>query len=147
MRLLVHSLEPALAGQGHERGPVQEGVGHPGHQIGGPGTQGAEAHAGPAGQAALDVGHEGAGLLVADRDELDRRSVERVRDVEGLLAGDPEDPSDPLGLEAPHQQVGGPLGAPVPGRVALRRHRPPIAVAPGRSTLTTDPKAPLRARS
>jgi hypothetical protein len=119
VRLLVHPLEPALPSQRDERGPVQERIGHARHEVRRAEAEGAEAHAGPTGQPTLDVGHEGAGLLVADRHELDRRALQRVGHIERLLAGDPEDPPDALGLEAPHEQVRGPFGRSSGGRCGL----------------------------
>src|SRR5207237_4648691 len=68
----------------------------------------AEADAGAAGQPAVDVGHVRAALLVADRDELDRRVRQRLVEVERLLPGDPENVLDALGLEALHEDVGCP---------------------------------------
>ena len=65
----------------------------------------AEADAGAAGQAAVHVGHVGPALLVANGDEVDRGVVERLVEVERLLARDAEDVLDALGLEALHEQV------------------------------------------
>ena len=65
-----------------------------------PGPERAEADAGRAREAAVHVGHVGAALLVAHGDELDRRSVERLVEIERLLARDAEDVPDALGLEA-----------------------------------------------
>ena len=70
-------------------------------------AEGAEAHAGAAGEAAEDVGHERGALLVADGHEGDRRAVERLAQVQRLLAGDAEDVLDALGLEALDEHVGG----------------------------------------
>ena len=73
-----------------------------------PGPERAEAHAGPAGEAAVGVGHERRPLLVAHREELDRlRVVERLVQVERLLARDPEDVLDALVLEAPDEELCG----------------------------------------
>ena len=57
------------------------------------------------GQAPVHVGHVGAALLVANRDEGDRRVLERLVEVERLLARDAEDVLDALGLQALHEQV------------------------------------------
>ena len=56
-------------------------------------------------QAAVHVGHVGPALLVANRDEGDRRVVERLVEIERLLARDPEDVLDALGLQALDEQV------------------------------------------
>ena len=105
VRLLVHALEVALAGERHERRAVEVGVGHRGDEVQRPGAERAEADAGVAGEAAVDVGHVGAALLVADRDELDRRARQRLVQVERLLAGDAEHVPDALGLEALDEDV------------------------------------------
>ena len=70
--LLVHPLEVGLAGQRDERRAIQERVGDCRDEVGGARAERPEADAGPAGEAADRVGHVGAALLVADRDELDR---------------------------------------------------------------------------
>ena len=105
VRLLVHPLEVALAGERHERRAVEEGVGDRGHEVQRARAERAEADAGAAGQPAVDVGHVGAALLVAHRDELDRRARQRLVQVERLLARDAEDVLDALGLEALHEDV------------------------------------------
>ena len=114
VRLLVHPLEVALAGERDERRAVEVGVRHRGHEVQRAGAERAEADARVPGQAAVDVGHVGAALLVAHRHELDRRARERLVQVERLLARDAEDVLHALGLEALHEDVDG---------LALR-HRP-----------------------
>ena len=119
MRLLVHALEVALAGERDERRAVEVRVRHRGHEVERARAERAEADAGVAGQAAVDVRHVGAALLVADRHELDRRARERLVQVERLLARDAEDVPDALGLEALDEDVAGlcvqPPGRSVPG--------------------------------
>ena len=105
VRLLVHALQVALAGERHQRRAVQVGVGHRGGQVQRAGAERAQAHAGVAGQAAVGVGHVAAALLVADGDEVDRRARERLVQVQGLLTRDAEDVLDPLGLQALHEHV------------------------------------------
>ena len=105
VRLLVHPLEVALAGERHQRRAVQVGVGHRGHEVQRARPERAEADARVAGQAAVDVGHVGAALLVADRHEVDRRARQRLVEVERLLARDAEDVLDALGLEALDEDV------------------------------------------
>ena len=78
---------PEMATSG---GVVHVGVGHAGHQIGGPGPERGQAHAGPAGQPPVDVGHEGGRLLVAGGDEADLAVQQDVQDVDVLLAGEAE---------------------------------------------------------
>ena len=107
--LLVHLGEAGLAGQRHHRRPVEVCVGEPGHEVRRPGPERPQAHAGLARQAAVRVGHERGALLVAHGDEGDlARRVERVVQVERLLAGDAEHVPDALVLEAVHEQVRGP---------------------------------------
>ena len=72
----------------------------PGDQVHGAGPESAEADAGAAGQAAVDVGHVGAALLMAHGHELHRGAREGLVQVERLLARDPEDALHSLGLEA-----------------------------------------------
>ena len=110
MGLLVHPLEVGLAGEGDERRAVEEGVADRRDEVHGPGTQRAEADAGAPGEAPVHVGHVGPALLVSNRDEGDRRARQRLVEVEGLLAGDPEDVLDPLGFQALDEHV---AGAPV----------------------------------
>ena len=105
VRLLVHALEVALAGQGDERRAVEERVGDRGDQVRGAGAERAEADAGALGEAAVHVRHVGAALLMANRDEVDTRVGERLVEVERLLARDPEDVLDPFDLQALHEQV------------------------------------------
>ena len=121
MRLLVHALEVALPGQGDERRTVEVGVGDRRDEVERAGPERAQAHAGATGQAAVDVGHVGAALLVAHGHELDRRTRERLVQVERLLARDAEDVRDALGLEALDEDVGGLSLAPSPEHITHRR--------------------------
>ena len=105
VRLLVHALEVALAGERDQRRAVEVGVGHRGDQVQRAGAERPQADAGAAGQAPVDVGHVGAALLVADGHELDRGVVERLVEVERLLARDAEHVRDALGLEALDEDV------------------------------------------
>ena len=72
-----------------------------------PGTQRGHAHARAAGQAAVDVGHEGRALLVVRGDELDRAVEQRIHDVDVLFAGDAEDVLDTFVLQALDEQFSG----------------------------------------
>ena len=83
MRLLVHALEVALSRERHQRRAVEVGVRHSGHEVESAGAERAETYAGVAGEAAADVGHVGAALLVANRDELDRASATATRSDRG----------------------------------------------------------------
>ena len=106
--LLVHLREARLARQRDHRRAVEVGVGEAGDEVGRAGPERAEADARPAGQAAVGVGHERPALLVPDRQELDRLGVvERIVQVERLLARDPEDVLDALVLEAPDEELCG----------------------------------------
>jgi len=102
----VHPVTTDLAGDGHDRHPVQIGVGQARGQVGRAGAECGQAQPGAPGEAPVDVGHEGRALLVAGRDEADGRVDEGVVEVEGLLAGAPEDVLHPFALEAADQQLG-----------------------------------------
>jgi hypothetical protein len=70
-----------------------------------PGPERRDAHAGPAGEAAVGGGHEGGGLLVAGEDELDRGGAQGLDRVEVLLARHPEDALHALPLQSRHQKI------------------------------------------
>jgi hypothetical protein len=103
--LLVHAAGVGLARDRDDRGAVHVGIGDAGHQIAGARPQGGEAHAGAAGQAAVDVRHEGGCLLVARQDELEIAVEQRLHHVDVLFARDAVDGVDPLVLEATHQEL------------------------------------------
>src|SRR4029079_18064989 len=65
-----------------------------------------QAHAGAAGEAPVDVGHEGRPLLVMDGDELDWAVEQRVNHVYVLSAGDAEDVIDAFVLEGLDEELG-----------------------------------------
>ena len=92
-----------------------------------PGPERAEADAGALGQAAVHVRHVGAALLVANRNEVDRRVGERLVEVERLLARDAEDVLDALHLQAFHEQVRR-LALHIPETSPLRSCRANVAV-------------------
>ena len=75
-----------------------------------PGPERPEADAGAPGEAPVHVGHVGPALLVSNRDEGDRGVGQRLVEIEGLLARDPEDVLDPFRLQALDEDV---AGAPV----------------------------------
>ena len=104
--LLVHALEVGLPGQRDERRAIKGRVGHGGDQVGRAGAEGAEAHAGSAGQAPVGIGHVRAALLVPDGHELDRRVGQGLVQVQRLLAGNAEYVPDALGLEALDEHIG-----------------------------------------
>ena len=87
-------------------GAGPKGVGDGRDQIGGAGTQCAQAHARAAGQAPVRVGHVGPALLVADGNELDRGRSQGFIEVERFLAGDTEDVFHALGFEALDEDFG-----------------------------------------
>jgi hypothetical protein len=95
------------------------GVGDGGDEVQRTRAERPEADPGAAGEAAAHVRHVGPALLVADGDEVDRRLVQRVVEVERLLARDAEDAADALGLEALDEDVGG----------ASRGHPPTLRLA------------------
>ena len=85
-----------------------------------PGPSVARAHAGAAGEPAVNVGHESGRLFVPRRDEADGTAQQRVHDVQILFAGDAEDDLDALVLKAADQQFGG-FHAIDPGRTKAWR--------------------------
>ena len=104
--LLVEPGRGALPGQHDHGGAVHVGVGHAGEQVGGAGPEGAQGAGGLAGEAAVDLGHEGRPLLVAAEHEVDVGVLQGHHHVGVLLAGDAEDVADSLGLEAADEQIG-----------------------------------------
>jgi hypothetical protein len=107
MGLLVDPVQPDLGRYRHHGRRVRGGVGGPEQQVDGSRPQGREADPGPAGQAPVDVGHEGGGLLVVDEDEPDVRAVtDRLDDPGVLLTGQSEDHTDALGVQAVGDQIG-----------------------------------------
>ena len=112
MRLLVQLVEPGLARDRDHRRVVEVGIGDPGHEVGGAGSEGGHRHRGAAGEAPVDVGHEGSALFVPRRDVADGvLSAERIEDVHRLLARHREDVLAALGGEALHEQRGGGPGS------------------------------------
>ena len=103
--LLVQPGGRALAGDADDRRPIHVGVGEAGDQIGRARAQRRHAHARPARQPPVDVGHERRPLLVPGRDELDRAVEQRIHDVDVLFAGNAEDVFDALVLEASYEQL------------------------------------------
>ena len=81
-RIPEHVLHHGRAGDNQHGALGVEGVGYAGQQVGGAGAVGGDAHAGPARDPAVTVGHEGRGLLVARGQELD--VVAAVHAVENL---------------------------------------------------------------
>ena len=110
MGLLVHPLDRALAREGDERRVVEVGIRDRGDEVQRSGPERAEADAGAPGQAADHVRHVGAALLLANGHERDRRMLQRVVEVERLLAGDAEHVAHAFGLEALDEDVGGAAG-------------------------------------
>jgi hypothetical protein len=98
MRLLVHALEVALAGECDERSAVEVSVRYRCHEVEGARTERAEADPGATGETSPHVGHVRAALLVPDWDEFDRRARQRLVQVERLLTRNPEDMLDALGF-------------------------------------------------
>jgi hypothetical protein len=103
---LVQALGAGLAGDGHQRRVVHVGVGHAGDEVGGPRSQGADADPGLAGEAAVDIGHEGGALFVAGGDEADIRVQQGVHDVQVFLAGNTEDVFHTFVFQTLHEQIG-----------------------------------------
>ena len=72
---LVQARGRALARDGDDRRAVHVGVGDAGDEVGGAGAERGHANARAAGEAPVDVGHEGRALLVVAGDELDRAAT------------------------------------------------------------------------
>ena len=117
--LLVEEAAGQLAGDGHDGRPVEVRVGQARGEVRRAGPEGRQAHARPAGEPPPDIRHERGRLLVADRDEADRRVEEGVVQVERLLARHAEDVADAFLLEAADQELG--TGH---GRASRRAARP-----------------------
>ena len=66
----VHFIGADLAGNGDQRGPVAVGIGDAGDQVGSPRAESGHADTGFAGQTAIDIGHEGCALFMADCNEF-----------------------------------------------------------------------------
>ena len=121
--LLVELVRGRLAGDRDHRGAVEVRVGDAGDEVRRARAERAHRDGGPAGQPAVDVGHERGALLVAGRDVADRLAPrQRVEDVHRLLAGHREDPAAVLGGEAVDEEVGGGTG-----RAGRRGHAPSVA--------------------
>ena len=86
----LHPVGAHLPGNGHQRCTVQIGICHAGDKVGGTGAKGGKAYAGPAGQAAIDIGHKGSALLVTHRDEPDMAVADGKHQIQRLLAGGAE---------------------------------------------------------
>ncbi len=104
---LVHARGRALPGNADDRRAVHVGVGKTGDEVGRAGSERRQANAGLAGEAAVNVGHEGGALLVPGGDELDTAADQRIHDVEIFFAGNPEYVFHALVFEAAHEQVAG----------------------------------------
>ena len=85
---------------------VHVGVGHAGHQVGGAGSQRGQADARPAGQAAVDVGHEGGPLLVSRRHKTNGTVQEHFEEVDVFLAGNAENVLHALIFQTADEQFG-----------------------------------------
>ena len=104
--LLVQPGGRALADNADQRGSVHVGIGNAGHQIGRPRPQRRQTDPGLAGQPAIDIRHEGGGLLVPAKDEIDRTVHQRQHDIGVLLARHAENVGDTLGLQTADEQIG-----------------------------------------
>ncbi len=96
---------PDLGGERDHRRRVRGRVGDAEQQVDRAGAERRRAHAGLAGQPAVDLGHERGRLLVADEHVADRGRRQRLDEMDVLLAGNPEHVRDALVLEAPDDQL------------------------------------------
>ena len=96
----VHLIRADLAGNGDEGRAVAVGVGYSRNEVRRAGAEGRHADAGLAGQAAVDVGHEGRALLMADGDKFDFRTFQGVHDRQVFFAGNAEYVMDSLFFQA-----------------------------------------------
>ena len=101
----MHALEVGLAGERDQRSAIQKRIGYRRDQIRGARSERAKAHAGPAGQPPVRVGHIGAALFVADRNETNRRVGQGLAEIERLLARNTEYVLNALRLEALDEHI------------------------------------------
>ena len=71
-----------------------------------PGPKSGQTDARFAGQPAVDIGHEGGGLLVPGGDEFDGAFQQGIHDVEVFLAGQAEKILHPFVFQATHKEFG-----------------------------------------
>ena len=90
VRFLVDPRRRRLARNGHQRGMIQVGVRHAGHQVGRARPERRQAYAGPSGQSPVNVGDEGGRLLVTRGDETNLAVRQDIQDVDVFFAGDAE---------------------------------------------------------
>ncbi len=101
---LVQARGGALPGDGDHGSAVHVGIGNTGHQVGGTRTQGGHANAGAAGEAAVDVGHEGGALLVFYGDEFNGAVDQRVHHIDIFFTREAEDVFHTLVFQALYKQ-------------------------------------------
>ena len=82
--------------QAEHRGAFQGCLGEPGEEVGGAGSERADADAGPPGELAFGVGHVGGGSLVVSQRELNPMALECVEQGQHFTAGDPVGATDAL---------------------------------------------------
>ena len=100
VRFLVDPRGGRLARNGHQRGVIQVGVRHAGHQVRGPRPERRQAHAGPSGQPPVHVGDEGGRLLVPRGDKADLAVRQDIQDIDVFFAGNAEDGLNALVFQA-----------------------------------------------
>ena len=105
MGLFIDPAQAHLGAEGHQRGAVRLGVGHPEQQVDGPGAEGGEADPRLAGDPAVHVGHEGGRLFRTHQDKAHGGLVEGIHQVDDLLAGEAEDVLYPFILQAPGNEL------------------------------------------
>src|SRR6266545_327222 len=105
--LAVDPRQVRLGRDRDERSAVEERIRHAGHEIRRAGSQGREADAGPAGEAAVDVGHERRGSFVSSQDEPNRTVAEGVHQLEVLLPRDSEGEPDAFTFQTGDEERGG----------------------------------------
>ena len=103
--LLVDPVAARLAGDGHQRRPIEIGIGDPRGEIRRSGAQGRQTDTGMAREPAVGIRHERRPLFVAGGDKPDLGVEERLHDVQDFLPRYPEDVLHAFILKTANQQV------------------------------------------
>ena len=131
----LHPVGAYLPGDGNQRRTVQISIGYAGYKVGGTGAKGGKAHACPAGQAAIDIGHKGSALLVAHRDKADAAVPDGKHQVQRFLAGNAEHHIHAFCFQTVHQHLCGGFCFFLHRMVTPIIHKKEKAVQPAGATL------------
>ena len=105
MALLVHPRRRGLASYSNHRCVIHIGIRHTGDEVGSAGAERREADSRLAGEAAVDVCHEGGALLVARCDEAHLAVQQRIHHIDVFLSRDAEDVFHALVFETANEQL------------------------------------------